>query len=354
MAKKPKSKNRTKKILLGLLVVFSFMVYSYNSALQPIGVDTAIVFDVSDGDTMNSVLDTLEEEGLIKNSFAAKVYVKLNAKNALKTGSYELKGTMSIPEIIDTLIKPSSYSLVVRLPEGSWAKDVALLLEENLGFESGTFLALWNNEEYVASLIDTYEVLTSDILKNKKQVRVLLEGYLYPDTYNFTKTMSAKQVTEFILNNTERKYLSLKDDFAKTKLSVHDVFNLASIVMYEAGDSSNQLMVAGVFMNRLEMGMNLQSSVTVCYTLYEFSGWEECELFKNQKIESPYNTYLNPGLPAGPILNPTVEAIKSTLNYTDHDYLFFVADVYDGGDGTVYYSKTFEQHSKKVKELRGR
>ena len=354
MAKKPKSKNRTKKILLGLLVVFSFMVYSYFSALKPVGDDKPVVFDVSSGDTMNEVLENLENDGLIKDSFMAKIYVKINAKNALKVGSYELNGLMSTPDIIDTLIKPSNYSLVIRLPEGSWAKDMAAILEDNLGFEAGTFISLWNNEEYVNTLIDKYEVLTSDILKNKKDVRVLLEGYLYPDTYNFTKNMSAKKITEFILDNTEKKYLSIKDEFSKSEMSVHDVFNLSSIVMYEAGDSSNQLMVAGVFMNRLKSDMKLQSSVTVCYTLYEFNGWQDCELFKNQKIESPYNTYLNPGLPVGPILNPTIEAIKNTLNYTKHDYYFFVADVYEGGDGTVYYSKTFEQHDKKVKELRGR
>jgi UPF0755 protein len=110
-------------------------------------------------------------------------------------------------------------------------------------------------------------------------------------------------------------------------------------------------LIAGVFYNRLRINMPLQASPTVCYSLYEFESWLECE--RRTSIDSPYNTYVYRGLPVGPILNPSEMAITATLNPQPTDYLYFMADVY--GDGTIYFAKTLAEHEANVnKYLRGR
>ena len=171
---------------------------------------------------------------------------------------------------------------------------------------------------------------------------------------SFNVKSTKEEITEVILNNTEDKLSSITKEIEKTDLSFYETLILSSIVMYEAGQPEDQQIVSGVFRNRLDIDMALGSSVTVCYTLYEFDDWEECEKYDNLQIDSPYNTYIYAGLPIGPILNPSIEAIKNTINYKKNDYFYFVADAYEGGDGSIYYSKTLEEHEKKVTELSGR
>ena len=127
-------------------------------------------------------------------------------------------------------------------------------------------------------------------------------------------------------------------------MSEYELMTLASIVEYEASTDEDMRLVAGVFMNRLEAGMKLQSSVTICYALYDFESWEECESASNNQNPSPYNTYVHEGLPPGPILNPSLRAIEATLDYTPSSYLFFIADVHGVVDGKVHYQTTYDEH----------
>lgn len=318
-------------------------------------VSDPVVFEVQEGTTLNRVIGELDAMGIIKSEFFAKIHVRLFGANKIEVGLFDLDKSWSVSKILSALEKANPKEDVsVQLTEGFWAKDMAKAISERVDVDMDSLLELWNDEVYVSSLIDRYEVLTPDILNQKNQVRVLLEGYLYPDTYRFFVDSTPKEITERILDNTERYYQTYKDELNRTTLSLHDIITLSSIVMYEANTLEDQKLVAGVFLNRLDIDMLLQSSVTVCYTLYEFDDWQECELFANQKIDSPYNTYVRSGLPAGPILNPNAEAILATLNATKSDYLFFVADVWGDGDGTVYYSKTYAEHQKKVKELQSK
>ena len=352
----PKTKKNKSRIIIpvivGVVIAIIFLVYSYNERLKPVSTQKEpYLFEVESGDSMRQAIHTLAKEGVIRDGFVANIHSKVTNRTALKAGVFELDKSMSTEEILDTLIVPSLRNAKVQLKENDWAKNMAKTIEEAMGISADTFIALWNNEEFVTEMIDKYEVLTSDILKEKDKVRVLLEGYLYPDTYNFDKSMSAKEVTLKILDNTEAKYLEIRDKISGYDMSIHDLIKFSSVVMYEAGTGEDQQMVAGVFRNRLDTDMMLQSSVTVCYALYDFDNWKDCESYKNQKIDSPYNTYVYKGLPVGPILNPTQKAILNVIDYKHHDYFYFIADVYEGGDGKVYYSKTFKEHEKKRLEL---
>lgn len=343
-----------KMVLLLCLLLIIFGVGFYQSKINKDNksLNEPYLLSVQEGDTLGGVIDRLKEDNVIANPSFAKLHAKMSNQSQVFVGTYEISPNASIVEIIELISKPSIMDVSVTLTEGMWAKDMALAIENKTGISKDKLLKLWSDEKFIKNLIEKYEVLTKDIIN--KDVKVLLEGYLYPDTYQFRYDSSPEEITYQILDNTEHKYLEVKDLIKKSKRSIHEVVTLSSVVMFEASEPSDQRMVAGVFENRLKIDMPLQSSVTVCYVLYEFEDWEECELYENQLIESPYNTYLNEGLPIGPITNPDIKAIQNTLNYKKHDYFYFVADVYEGGDGTVYYSKTYAEHEKKVEELRNR
>ena len=180
-----------------------------------------------------------------------------------------------------------------------------------------------------------------------------LEGYLFPITYFVSLDETLDDVTRMLLNEFNSIYDSYEYEFEESKYTVEELLTLASIVQFEAGNVDDMKSIAGVFYNRLDKGMKLQSSVTVCYALYdEFDSPEDCETQTN--IDSPYNTYKIDGLPIGPILNPGEEAILAVLEPEENDYLFFVADIHNvkSNPGKVYYAKTLEEHNKWIQELK--
>lgn len=338
-------------LALALLGSFLFVHHALNAPLE--FEDEVYHLEVLDGDSMNSVFDYLQTEGIIPNATIAKLYARYTDKSDVYIGNYVLQSGWNVKEIVDYLNETVPIQdVVIVLKDGGWAKDFAHALELGLEIDAQEFLNSWNDETYIRELMLDYPVLTEEIFNN--QVRVLLEGYLYPDTYYIPDYADVDAVTRQILDNTQKNYNTIVSMIEQSDFTTHEVMILSSVVLYEAGSNEDQQMVAGVFMNRLAIDMPLQSSVTVCYALYEFEDWTDCELYVNQAIDSPYNTYVYTGLPVGPILNPNILAIENTLNYDKHDYYYFVADVYEGGDGTVYYSKTYQQHLNKINELENR
>ncbi len=316
----------------------------YTSQLTPVSESTEeVVFEVRSGETLNAVLPRLEQEGLIKNTLAAKVYLKLNETGSLAAGKFKLKASMSTEKIIATITDATKLihdDISITFIEGEWLKHMAEKFETDLGISADELLELWNDEAYLRSLMNEYPFLTDEIFNEDS--RYLLEGYLMPNTYAFAKGSDAETVTKKLLDQTLKVYNEFKDQMEAHELSVHELFTLASIVQYEASSIEDMKMIAGVFYNRLEIGMKLQSSVTVCYAIdkEKSDSWKACEV--NPTYDSPYNTYMVQGLPPGPILNPGADAIEAVLNPTESNYYYFMADVY--GDGTVYYAETYAQH----------
>ncbi len=339
-----KKKTSLLLILVTLLLVSSFTFYKFS--LAPVStVETPVNFVVAEGDNLSSISRKLEQSGYIKSSFVTKVYGKLNNVNGFVLGNFQIDSSWGTPQILEYLTNASNVitnEVTVTLIEGDWAKDIATKLSEKIDVSSDDLLDLWNNKEYVSSLIDEYEVLTEDILND--DLNVYLEGYLAPNTYNFYVDASADDITRKLLNQTESIYQKYKSEFDASEYSIHELFTLASITQYESGNYEDDQIIAGVWYNRLNIDMKLQSSVTVCYSLYNYDNWIECE--KNTNIDSPFNTYMYSGIPIGPILNPGELSIKATLYPKDTNYLFFIADVY--GDNKVYYAETAEEHYANV------
>lgn len=339
---------KNKKVLIPAGIIIAVIIIGlsafgmYSAKLSAIS-DTSeeVIFEVKEGEGSAAVLANLEKEKLIQDANAAKLCMKLKGLGDIKFGIFTLNRSWDTETILTTLNdvkKAKQNEVMITFKEGMWAKDVAKLLEERQGTKAKELLALWNDTAYLKSLMKKYPFLTKEILNEK--TRVKLEGYLFPETYTFAKDADAKAITETFLDHFQNIYKKYEKDIKASKLSLHDIIKLASMVQYEASTEKDMQLVAGVFFNRLAKGMKLQSSVTVCYSLYDnLTSGEDCEV--NPDIDSLYNTYKYEGLPIGPILNPGEAAIRAVLHPTKSDYLYFVADIY--GDGKVYYAKTYEE-----------
>ncbi|MCI5774791.1 MAG: endolytic transglycosylase MltG [Erysipelotrichaceae bacterium] len=353
MSKKTKKRKlKIKNILIIILVVFLLSAFGtyvyYHNSLKAMNKQHAdITFTIEEGQSFKKVLANLEAEGLIKDKNTALIYAKFHDLTNIKMGTYVLNDQADVHKILTTLNSTTTaLSNGVRLTfvEGDWAKHIALKISEGTNVSQDELLALWNDENYIRSLMDSYPFLTEDIFN--QDARILLEGYLCPNTYEFDKETNADAITRKILDQTLVVYEKFKDQMATSSLSIHEIYTLASVVQYEASKVEDMKMIAQVFYNRLAQNMPLQSSVTVCYALdiEKDDDWFKCEA--NPNYDSPYNTYMYQGLPPGPILNPGEEAIAAVLNPQPNDYIYFMADVY--GDGTVYYAKTYEEHQANV------
>lgn len=344
------NKNKSKVIIISLVFVLVLVVGSfifYNKQLEPASSQSEeIVFVVEASDNLNSITKRLERDGIIKSAFASKINAKQKGVKEFYVGHFEIDKSWTPYEILSTLANPdnakSGIEATVTLIPGSWAKDMAKELEKKLDITAEQLLTLWNDETYVKQLIKDYDFLTNDILNSKLNVK--LEGYLAPETYNFYINADADQITRKLLDQTNVIYQKYKEEFDKSEYSIHELFTLASITQYESGKYEDDQIIAGVWYNRLNEGMKLESSVTVCYALYDYDTWEECET--NIHIDSPFNTYKNAGIPIGPILNAGENSIKATLFPKESEYFYFIADVY--GDGTVYYAKTLDEHQANI------
>jgi UPF0755 protein len=229
--------------------------------------------------------------------------------------------------ILKDLTRGAIITHPVTIPEGFTKEQIAELL-------AGKDLA--NKHEFL-SLTDDPEVLKKYGVKGTG-----LEGYLYPDTYQFGRGLSAKSIIDVMIKRFREVTGPLKVRVSETGMTIKEVIILASIVEKETGRPEERSLIASVFLNRLKRRMRLESDPTVIYGIKNFNG---NLTRKDLSKPTPYNTYVIRGLPPGPIANPGLEAIKAVLYPVQADYLYFVSK----NDGSHYFSKTLSEHNKAVK-----
>lgn len=357
MPRRPKKK---KKVHIGrivfvlvLLVLAAAAGYGWYS-IQPAGTGKSEEFTVNEGESLPSILGRLQSDGMIRNADLSRLYLQVKGVPGWYAGTYPVSSDMSAEEIMQVLADPAraiSQDVKITIPEGWWAKEVAQELSEHFPYRKQEFLDAWNDMDYIRTLTKDYPFLSVKSLNNSA-LKVKLEGYLFPETYFIDPEADIDEITRTFLDQFASVYNELKPQFEASDYSVEQVLTLASIVQFESGTEADMKDIAGVFDNRLAQNMRLESSVTVCYALYDqFDDPKACET--RTDIDSPYNTYLAEGLPPGPILNPGKAAIEAVLAPADNDYLFFVADIYNkkSDPGKVYYAKTYEEHQKLMEEL---
>ena len=331
-----------------IIFIFGILFYSYNDNLKSISDNTKeITFIIKDGMTAGDVLTSLEDRNIIKSALVAKVYLKFNESN-FKSGAFKVNESMDVATIIEYLSNSDNIlknEVDVTLIEGYWLKHMADEISSKTNLSSEELLLFWNDQQQIRQLMSEYEFLKEDIFK--EDIRYNLEGYLFPDTYRFDIETTPIKVTKKLLDKTNEIYQKYQKQIEDSSLTIHELFTLSSIVQYESKSVEDMHNIAQVFYNRMNKGMKLQSSVTVCYAKNISDDWKSCETTPD--FESPYNTYVIDGLPVGPVTSFSENALNATLNPNKNDYLFFVADVY--GDGSVYYAKTYQEHLNNVKKF---
>ena len=250
-------------------------------------------------------------------------------------------------EIIHALEKgviSNDDAIKITFKDGERIPSYAKVISEKLGIEYDTVISKMNDKEYLKELIPEYWFLTDKILQ--EGIYYPLEGYLAPETYYFEKDATVEDVLKRLLDQTEtnlEKYQSImKDD-------PHFYITMASIVQLEGTNTENRSMIAGIFQNRLDKGMNMGSDVTTYYALQK--SMKEDLTADEIATVSPYNTRganMASKMPIGPICNPNMGSIEAATHPTKSDYYYFVADKY----GNIFYTKTVAEHDKKVAEIK--
>lgn len=336
--------------IIVLFVQLTFFTIDHMFFSPPSDDDQKIEFEVDRNDNITSVAEALEKDGYIKNALVFKIYAQFTDKAyKLKSGLYDLSKNMTIGEILDTITRGEGEISVVTLTiiEGKTIENMATQLK-NSGFvdNTKTFYELANDlDEYT----EDYSFLSG--ITNASERKYALEGYLFPDTYEVYTSASAnsiirKQLTRF------REIFTTEYEKRASKLgmTMDEVIILASVIEKEA-KTSDFAKVSAVFHNRLKKNMALQSCATVQYA----KGITRLNLTdEDTSYDSPYNTYLNKGLPVGPICAPGKKAIEAALwpdeTYLKQGYLYFC--VSDPETGASVFSKTYEEHLKNVEKYK--
>ncbi len=341
-------------IILAILLACIFLVaFYYNYSVSAMSKNSEkVVVEIKEG-SIYSIGKTLYENGLIRNTTIFKIYVKLNNVKKLKASTYELDKNMKLKEIIDVLEEGNSYNpdaIKITFKEGLNVRKIARVIDEETNNSYDDVMAVMNDKEYIDTLITKYWFLT-DSIKNPK-IYYPLEGYLFPNTYAFlNKDVSVKDIIETMLNEMDKQLTPYKDKISSSELNIHEILTLASIVELEGASADDRASVAGVFYNRIKDGWVLGSDVTTYYYLKIDDFKQSLNGNKNlYTCDNAYNTRCTSyvGLPIGPISNPGKESIDSSINYTKHNYYYFVADC----KGKTYLNKDATGHYNTIQKLK--
>lgn len=335
-------------IVLALVLIFvvgGISGYKYvKSSLKPVDPDSAnrIDIDIPMGASTSDIASILEENDVIKSALIFRFYIKFKNESDFQAGEYTFSKSMTVHEITESLkrgrvIKEPVHT--VTIPEGKNIQEIAEIYEDNLPIEGDEFLDKVNDRDYIETLMEAYpDILTEDILD--EEIRTPLEGYLFAATYNFYfEEVEIDEIIEKMLQKTEQVLVPYLDDINKLDLSVHEAVTFASLVEKEASKESQRKKIAGLFYNRLDEGMKLQTDPTVLYALGEH---KSKVLEKDLEVDSPYNTYQIDTLPVGPIANFSESSLEATVDPDDSEYIYFLHD----DEGDIHFSETYEEHLK--------
>lgn len=336
-------------LLLILILITSFTIITIHS-LSPVNKkeEKIITFTVEKGWGKNKIISELKKKDLIRSEFFSKVIVKLKNKE-LYAGTYKLSKDLSTNEIISMLEDQNNVeneSIKITFVEGKRLSTYVKQISDNFPYAEEEINNKLSDKDYLNKLMNKYSFITEDILDEK--IYYPLEGYLYPDTYEFKKNSTIEEIIEKMLDNMESKLSNYKDEIELSDYSIHKLLTLASIVELEGVNSKDRSMVAGVFYNRLKNGMSLGSDVTTYYAVRKDFSRDLSK--KDLDSCNGYNTRGTcvSGLPVGPICSSSLSSISAVIEPTESDYLYFVADK----EKNTYFSKTSEEHTQTVAKLK--
>ncbi len=329
-----KAKKITVLVSVAVVLVLSTAILvrvMYDRALEPVSnSQNIVVVEVPSGATVQEIGRDLKEQGLIRESWAFDWYVKNQSlREDLKAGTYALRPSQSVPEIVEILARGDVTIDLVTIVPGTRLDQVSAALI-NSGFDPEEVHAALEPTQYEGhpALVD-------------KPAGASLEGYLYPESFQKTANTNPHSIIKSSLDEMQKRLTpEVRAAIVAQGLTVHQGIILASMVEQEVARAADRPIVAQVFLRRLREGMRLQSDATSGYGAI-LAGQPPSLTF-----DSPYNTYFNNGLPPGPISNIEISALNAVINPAPTDYLYFVS----GDDGTTHFAHTQEEHEQNTKK----
>ncbi|MCL1990692.1 MAG: endolytic transglycosylase MltG [Defluviitaleaceae bacterium] len=310
-----------------------------------------IRLEIVSGMRAADVIDILYEEDLIRHDIIASLIVRFRGWGRIQVGEYQVHAGLSLADMFDMfsdgdVARPNVTYVII--PEGLLITRIAELFGETLGIDDEELLELWADEDFLVKLIDEYWFLTDDILN--PDLLFPLEGYIIPIRHEIPEgETDLSAITRAILNMTERilGYYQIRGYVENQALTFHELLSFAAIVQGETGRADQMADVAGVFWNRLEAGMTWQSDVSAQYLLDERVVHV---LYEHLTVDSPFNTYHHPGIPIGPMNNPSIPAILAVVEPSEHEYVFFITNMFGciGEQGEKLFTVTFAEHEHNI------
>lgn len=314
-------------VMLILLVIIVWFFTVINLSVNNIAVNGEVI-EVNSGNSIEQIADNLSKKHLIVNKFAFIIYAKFGtAQGHLVPGPYLVKPTSTIREIINNMHTGKTATSKITFPEGITVEEMAKR------WQAAGYGSKQDYLEAAKKLAKQYDFIPEQSKQNP-------EGYLFPSTYKFRINSSADTLVKMQYEQFQKQALPVLNQKNVNNLSYGQILTLASIVEREALTQTDRKLVAGVFINRLNQNMNLQSDVTVNYATNK-----TVTAPADIEVESPYNTYKVSGLPPTPINNPSLAVINAVVDYTPNNYLYFLA----GKDGKVYYAQNYPEHVENIK-----
>ena len=346
---KEQMKRSRRKVFITIIVIAlcavglcaGWRIY-YNSQLEPVSSSKKkIIVEIPEGSNIDDIAKILYDSGLIKNRMVFQSYAGRHSRGIkqIKAANYRFTPSMSSVDIFNAMLNGKDYdgAVAITIPEGKNIKEIGAILESRHICSSANFI---NETKKVSEYKKNYSILSS--YPDNAEGRTPMEGYLFADTYQFTSNSSAATVVSKMLANTQSKFSdAMLKKISDNHQTVDQILTMASLIEMESKLDSDKPKIASVFYNRLAKNMKLQSDATVNYAL----GEKKTNITNSDlKVDSPYNTYANTGMPIGPICSPSLKSIKAAISPAKTDYLYFVSD----SSGKTYYANNLQDHQANV------
>ena len=350
-------------IFLGLISAGGYFGYQYvQSSLQPVDASSKqyVTVQIPEGANVQTIGKTLEDAGLIKHGLVFSLYAKYKNYADLKSGYYNLQKSMSTEDIIHELQKGGTAEAqepalaTLTIPEGYTIDQMAQAVGQLQGdfkepLTADAFLAKVQDDSFISQEVAKYPSLLESLPTKESGVRYRLEGFLFPATYSIKESTTVESLIDEMLAAMDKTLAPHYSTIKSKNLTVNELLTIASLVEKEGAKTDDRKLIAGVFYNRLNLGMPLQSNIAILYAQGKLG--QKISLADDAGIDttinSPYNVYTKAGLMPGPVDSPSLDAIEASINQTKSDYLYFVANV---TDGKVYFAATQEEHDRNVAE----
>ncbi|MBY6035371.1 endolytic transglycosylase MltG [Fictibacillus nanhaiensis] len=350
-------KRRTRFIILTIFISFvgigllilggSYLYFNKNTAPLDSDSTKSVTVEIPIGSSTTKIGNELEDKGIINSGQFFKLYTRIKGESDFQAGVYELSPSMSLVEIIGALKEGKLFKkpeLILTIPEGFNVPQIAELISKNTDYPKEEIIKKMADKAFLKELQSKYKVLPDEIYKDG--LYYPLEGFLFPATYEFEeKKPELMEIIDKMVKQSSAIIAKHENETKKSGFTLFEMITLASLIEEESQREQDRKKIAGVFYNRLEKGMKLDSDPTVKYARRDFNVQV---LYEHLEVDSPYNTYRNKGIPIGPIASPGEKSIEAALKPVKMEELFF----YARPNGEVIYTKTLQEHNAIYKKYR--